>query len=110
MEHWARTDPARYATIEDPETFFADLGAQAESQIQELADSLAGRDHPGEEYLEKVGRLNVARLRAEEAVLSDLLWIPGPEEDEEPASDFLKMLREIHKADLEDEDENLPQR
>ena len=111
MEHWARTDPARYATIEDPETFFADLGAQAEAQIQELADSLAGRDHPGEEYLAKVGRLNVARLRAEEVVLTDLVWIPGPEEDEAPATDWVTTtMRESHKALFEDEDEDSPKR
>src|SRR4051794_1776735 len=50
--HWARTDPARYAAIDDPEAFFAGLGEQAESQIQELAQRLAGPDRPGEEYLE----------------------------------------------------------
>src|SRR5438552_17187697 len=54
--HWARTDPAHYAAIEDPEAFFAALGEQAESQIQELAQRLAGPDRPGEEYLQKVGR------------------------------------------------------
>ena len=77
-EHWARTDPARYAAIEDPEAFFSALGEQAESQIQELAQRLAGPDQPGEEYLQKVGRLNMARLQAEEAVLGELVWIAPP--------------------------------
>lgn len=84
MSHWKRTDPDRYATIADPQTFFRELGQQAETQIQELAARLAGPDQPGEEYLQKVGRLNMARLQAEEAVLAELVLISGPEEDESP--------------------------
>ncbi len=101
--HWARTDPARFQTIEDPETFFAQLGEQAETQIQEMTDRLAGPDQPGEEYLQKVGRLNMARLQAEEAVLADLVWIPQPgEATEEPATDWVtQTMRAIHDADPE---------
>lgn len=103
--HWARTDPARFQAIEDPETFFAQLGEQAETQIQEMTDRLAGPDHPGEEYLQKVGRLNMARLQAEEAVLADLVWIPEPgEETEEPATDWVtQTMRAIHDADPDNE-------
>ena len=36
----------------------------------------------GEGYLEKVGRLNAARMQAEEIVLSELI-LPAPEEEEE---------------------------
>ncbi len=74
-DHWETTDPERYRAIEDPETFFRDAGETVETQIQELAQRLAGPDPPGEEYLEKVGRLNMARLQAEEAVLADLVLI-----------------------------------
>ncbi len=42
---------------------------------------LAGPDSPGEGYLEKVARLNSARLRAEEIVLNDLVWLPAPDMD-----------------------------
>jgi hypothetical protein len=62
MRHWKATDPERYWTIADPQTFLGELGEQAETQIQELAARLAGPDQPGEEYLQKVGRLNMARL------------------------------------------------
>ena len=30
MRRWAQTDPERYAAIEDPASFFADLGEQVE--------------------------------------------------------------------------------
>ena len=99
-QHWTRTDPGRVAAIPDPETFFQQLGEQVESQVQDLAQTLAGPDQPGEEYLQKVGRLNMARLQAEERVLSDLVWISGPEQSEEPATDFVtETLRAIHEAD-----------
>jgi hypothetical protein len=107
MRHWERTDPARYQALEDPQTFFRELGEQAETQIQELAASLAGPDQPGEEYLQKVGRLNMARLQAEEAVLSDLILIPEPAPAETtPATDRVtQTMRDVHRALFEEDDE-----
>ena len=52
---------------------FGELGERAENQIQQLQDQLAGPDPPNETYLEKVGRLNMARLQAEEVVLPELI-------------------------------------
>jgi hypothetical protein len=78
MRHWRKHDPERYARIQDPEDFFSTLGQQVESSIQELATHLAGPDPPEEGYLEKVGRLNMARLQAEEQVLSEMVLIPSP--------------------------------
>jgi len=74
--HWTRTDPARVQAMTDPETFFRELGEQVETQVQQLMLSLAGPDQPGEEYLQKVGRLNMARLQAEEVVLTALARAP----------------------------------
>jgi hypothetical protein len=82
--HWARWLPARYAAIEDPDSFFSDLGTRAEQRIDQLADELAGDDQPGEGYLAKVGRLGEARHRAEQIVLTeDILLPPEPGADEE---------------------------
>ena len=105
QRHWKNTDPDRYEAIEDPETFFGQLGEQADLQVQEMAASLAGPDQPGEEYQQKVGRLNMARLQAEEVVLTDLVWICGPDETEEPASDWVtQTMREMHQALNEEDD------
>jgi hypothetical protein len=85
--HWRRWLPSRVAAMTDPEGFFSRLGREVEAQIEELAAELAGDDPPGEGYLEKLGRLNMARLRAEEVVLRERVLLP-PEsglEDQDPA-------------------------
>jgi hypothetical protein len=84
--HWQTHLPTRYARIEDPARFFAELGEQIQDQITELKDTLAGDDRPGEGYLDKVGRLNAAEQMARERILAQTL--PESENDEEmtPAS------------------------
>ena len=75
-DHWKSTDPGRFSQIQDPEEFFSDLGETVEFQIQDLQLHLAGPDPATPEHgLEKVGRLNMARLQAEEVVLADLVWL-----------------------------------
>jgi hypothetical protein len=87
IRHWEKTDPDRFQQFPESarETFFTELGERAEMEIQQLEDQLAGPDPGGESYLEKVGRLNMARLQAEERVLAELILIPPPslsEQDE----------------------------
>jgi hypothetical protein len=110
MRHWQQTDPARYQQIPDPETFFTELGERVESEIQALATAIAGPDRPGETYMEKVGRLNMARLDAESDILREMVLIPDPDDpeiDERPATDPLtEASRAIQR--LMDE-ENFPQ-
>lgn len=86
QRHWERWLPGRYATITDPDSYFSALGEEAASQIADLAPQLAGSDPPGETYLVKAGRLNMARLQAEEIVLADLLPPPETETSQEPQS------------------------
>ena len=90
MVHWRRWLPARYAAIQDPEVFFSMLGRQAESQVLDLAEQLEGPDLPGEGYLEKVGRLNMARMQAEELVLREVILLEPEkaetDDDEDPNS------------------------
>jgi len=87
QEHWARWLPARYAAIEDPGSFFSDLGSRAEDRIDQLSAELAGDDRPGEGYPGKAGRLGEARHRAEQIVLpEDVLLQPEPGADDETDS------------------------
>jgi hypothetical protein len=107
MRHWQKTDPDRYRQIleSDREAFFSQLGEQAETEIQQLQDAIAGPDPAGESYLEKVGRLNMARLQAEERVLGELILIPEPEipEDQEDWGEnqapgrHLELMRDLQK-------------
>jgi hypothetical protein len=87
MSHWKTYDPTRYQAIEDPETFFTELGELAETQIQDLERDLAGRDPANETYLEKVGRLRMARLQAEEQILAELILIPSALPEDQAAGD-----------------------
>ena len=83
LAHWRRWRPLEFSTIEDHQEHFSILGQQAQQQIAELADQLAGPDPAGEGYLEKVGRLNNAKTRAQEVVLEDLVLVaPEPEPQE----------------------------
>jgi len=80
QEYWQTHLPKQYATIEDPDKHFTALGEQMAREINSLSLSLAGDDPAGEGYLQKVGRLRMARLQAEEQVMRETL--PPSEEDE----------------------------
>ena len=99
MEHWQKTDPAWYGTIADPREFFTELGEQVEAEIQELEIALAGPDKPDERYLEKVGRLRMARLAAEEQVLGEMVLIPEPEREAdrgEESWEGMELIRDLN--------------
>jgi hypothetical protein len=75
QQHWAQWLPTRYAAIEDPDSFFSDLGKRVADRIDILALQLAGDDQPGEGYLGKAGRLGQARHQAEEIVLAEMVLL-----------------------------------
>jgi hypothetical protein len=86
--HWARWLPSRFAAIEDPQSFFTQLGEETAGRISDLAYQLAGDDRPGEGYLGKAGRLGEARHRAEEIVLPEMILLePEPGTDESSGQD-----------------------
>ncbi len=80
-KHWAKYRPSEYGSMSDPESFFTDLGEQMAEQVLTLSRQLEGDDPAGETYLDKVGRLNMARLMAEEQVMRETL--PVAEDDEQ---------------------------
>ena len=84
QQHWAKWLPHQYAAIEDPDSFFSDLGNRASEKIAELASQFAGNGPPGEGYLDRVGRLGQARRQAEEIVLAEMILLepePGADQD-----------------------------
>ncbi|MFG1804648.1 hypothetical protein ACGFI4_31345 [Micromonospora carbonacea] len=90
QKHWQTYLPQRYATIEDPNSFFSTLGEQAATAIEQRARELAGPDLPDEGYLGKLGRLNAAQRTAEEEILPELILIDpatdGPPDETPSAS------------------------
>ncbi|MSS44476.1 hypothetical protein FYJ43_00005 [Cutibacterium sp. WCA-380-WT-3A] len=80
---WQIACPSHVQQMNNPEEFFENLGQQASMMISELTPQLAGPDEPGETYFHKVGRLNRARMQAEEIVRAEILAPPEIEDDEE---------------------------
>jgi hypothetical protein len=71
-QHWQQWLPTRFRALENPTEFFTNLGEEISARIHELSQAIAGDDPPGEEFLAKVGRLNMARANAESQVLREL--------------------------------------
>lgn len=108
MSHYLRFLPDQYATIPDPEAYFSTLGEEIETQVSDLTTRLAGPDRLGEGYLEKVGRLNMAKLQAEETVLADYLVPPEANQDDEDDLDSdpaLHLMTAWHREDQRELDE-----
>lgn len=78
MQMWQELAPTALAAIDDPNRHFSTLGEEALEQVTSLTIELSGPDVAGETYFEKIGRIENAKLRAEEMVRADLL-IPPPE-------------------------------
>src|SRR3981081_2471718 len=54
--HWRRWLPSRVAAMDDPSSFFSELGEEAAAQIEDLTADLAGGDPPGETDMAWAGR------------------------------------------------------
>ena len=76
--HWQQWLPQRYAAIEDPDTYFAGLGEEVAADIAGLWAEMSARagNPPGEDFMERVGRLNAIRKQAEEIILADRVLLP----------------------------------
>lgn len=81
--------PSRLAAIPEAEreAFFTARGEAIEQEIQTQAEGMAGPDPEGEDFLEKLARLNVARKRAEEMVLAEMLY-----QEKEPGTEDAEMV------------------
>jgi hypothetical protein len=77
--HWKQWLPNRYRQIQDPDSFFSALGEDIQDRVEELSYAIAGDDPPNETYLQKLGRLNMARRDAESQALKELALLePEP--------------------------------
>ncbi|MFJ3395226.1 hypothetical protein [Leifsonia aquatica] len=83
-DRWGQLAPTALAQMDRPEAFFEELGETIATRVDQLTPELAGTDNPSESALEKTGRLNAARLQAEEIVFSELVS-PEPEISNEDA-------------------------
>lgn len=84
-EHWRQWLPVRYAAIEDPDPYFTALGEEVAAEIADLWAQMSAQagNPPGEDFMDRVGRLNAIRKQAEEIILADRVLLPpeGAEDD-----------------------------
>lgn len=83
QEHWKTWLPSRYATIQDPDSYFSELGIEVSDRIAALEIDLLGPNNPNEDFFTRVGRRNMARLQAEELTLPELALLPSESEQDE---------------------------
>lgn len=86
LKHWQQYLPSRYAAIEDPQAFFAELGEDVGAEIARRWAEMqaAAGNPPGEDFTDRIGRLNALKKQAEETVLAERVLLPpepGTEDD-----------------------------
>ena len=76
LESWRTLAPAALSQIPDPNRHFSELGEEAESQWASLWPQLLDPDSPGEDFFTKAGRVEAAKMQAEEMIRAELLTPP----------------------------------
>ena len=83
-QHMRTYLPARYHQIDDPDTYFTELGKEIAAQVHSLEIKLAATEPAETDYLVRAGQLKAARMQAEEIVFSDLVYLrpenPDPDD------------------------------
>lgn len=87
-KHWTQHRPLELAQLNDQTGYFTTLGEEIEQQVLTLSSQLAGPDPAGEKYLEKVARLNAATSRAQEIVLTEMVWTSTTQEETADAEEL----------------------
>jgi hypothetical protein len=85
-KHYQKYLPETYNSLNSSSrpAFFLNLEAEAQDQIDRLADDLAGPDPDGETFQARANRLQTARREAESQVIREFL-LPDPEQVEQAA-------------------------
>ncbi|MFK4298578.1 hypothetical protein ABH924_003749 [Arthrobacter sp. GAS37] len=89
METMKNHDPASYAQIEDPETYFTNLGDEMADRILDLTMALTPKRTGEEEFLDVLGAQNMAKFRAREMVYQEMIYSSIPPEPEEMEPSYL---------------------
>jgi len=82
--HWLESHPNPSAVTDDPERWAEQTGQAIFQRIHQLVEQLAPRI-PGEEYLDRLRRLNSAWQTATEVAIDEHLpmYDPAPDQDED---------------------------
>jgi hypothetical protein len=88
--YWETYLPARYATIQDPETFFADLAGQVREQVAVAAMDAVGTLPETPDSRARTAALQGARDAATQAAMRDLVLLPP-----EPGTEHLRQAGHV---------------
>jgi hypothetical protein len=105
LQSWQTLAPAALAQITDPSRHFSELGEEAESQWASLWPQLLTPDSPGENLFSKAGRIEAAKMQAEEMIRAELLTPPEelqePDEGDDPGplGDVMQAWRSVLDED-----------
>ena len=78
LRHWRQSRPQDLAALPDPQRYFTQLGMDVEQAIQTLERELAGPAPAQETYLQRLQRLNMARVTAEGQILRQMVLLEQP--------------------------------
>jgi hypothetical protein len=84
MEHWQTHLPDRYRTLKDPETYFTNLGKQADARYLEIRDGLLAGLNPNDGtigWAEFQDRVAQADQTAREIVETEMIYLPPDSPD-----------------------------
>jgi hypothetical protein len=87
MEHWQIHLPHRYRTLKDPETYFTNLGKQADARYLEIRDGLLAGLNPNDGtigWAEFQDRVAQADQTAREIVETEMIYIPPDDSPDTP--------------------------
>ncbi len=84
LEAWSTLAPTALSQIPDPQTHFSALGEQAFSAWADLWPQLVEPDVPGEDTFAKVGRIEAAKMQAEEMIRVEWLTPAEDQQDDDP--------------------------
>lgn len=101
MAHWRRHRPTELATVEDPTTFFADLGRSVQAAVTSMRDEILAKQPATTDPVEVRRRAREATAIAEETVLADLVLLPAEPTTSPPdpiLEDHYRRLAEANHA------------
>jgi hypothetical protein len=86
MSHWQEWLPARCRTLANPDEYFDQLGREVEAEIETLYRAMLTSEPSALAEDRRDGWRSMARLNAENQILTELVYLTPEDEDEERAA------------------------
>lgn len=101
QEHWQRYAPNRYASLDNPQEYFTEMGEAISNEIEAISDHLQRQLPKNLEFMDRLGQMNMIRHQAEETVLGELVYSVETETD--IFAELSNLLGQLPTPDLLDQ-------